>query len=268
MPFTKDNNTSIINSRIYQGWVRHRRYLPKKNEFQYTVFQVWLDLDEADNLHKLCPFWSSNRFNLVQFRRKDYMAGEPDLKQTIIDRIQQETGKSFSGKIYLLTNLRYYGYCFNPVSYYFCYNENQQLEFILSEVNNTPWNERHTYIHQLSPSQKNHAEGDSLQFNHKKEFHVSPFMPMNLDYKSLFNIKPSALLIHMQLFKQDDFMFDATMNLKGKPLTRLTAWLVPFKYPLMCFKVVAGIYWQALKIWLIKGIAYIPHPSGKHRTKS
>lgn len=260
---SNEQQASPINSRLYRGSVRHRRHLPKKHAFTYQVFQVWLDLDEADNVHKLCPFWSSNRFNLVQFRRSDYMAGEANLKQTIINRIKQETGKNFSGKVYLLTNLRYYGFCFNPVSFYFCYNDKEQLEFILSEVNNTPWNERHTYVHELDPSQKNHSPTDSLTFNHKKDFHVSPFMPMNLDYKSQFNINASTLVVHMELFKQDDFMFDATMNLKGEPLTKKSAWLVPFRYPLMCFKVVAGIYWQALKLWLIKGIAYIPHPAGK-----
>ena len=113
---------SALNSRLFQGWIRHRRYLPKKHHFRYPIFMSWIDLDELDEVMALSPFWSLERFNLVSFYRSDYLgeAGQ-DLSDAVKNRIKEHTGESFTGRICLLTHLRFLGFCFNPVSFYFCY---------------------------------------------------------------------------------------------------------------------------------------------------
>ena len=135
---------TTLNSRLFQGWVRHRRYLPKKHAFNYPVFMSWLDLDEVDQVLAISPFWSLERFNLVGFYRKDYLgdAGQ-DLSDAVKSRIKDHTGTDFKGRICLLTHLRFLGFAFNPVSFYFCFPDgSEQPRFILAVINNTPWNER------------------------------------------------------------------------------------------------------------------------------
>ncbi len=115
---------SALNSRLFQGWIRHRRYLPKKHSFRYPLFMSWLDLDELDQVMAISPFWSLERFNLVSFYRRDYL-GEAslDLSEAVKNRIMEYTEESFKGRICLLTHLRFLGFCFNPVSFYFCFPE-------------------------------------------------------------------------------------------------------------------------------------------------
>ncbi|MFI3222631.1 MAG: DUF1365 family protein, partial [Methylococcaceae bacterium] len=135
---------SALNSRLYQGWIRHRRYLPKKHSFKYPLFMSWLDLAELTEVMAISPYWSLNRFNLVSFYRTDYLgdAGQ-DLSDTVSQLIKEHTGANFKGRICLLSHLRFLGFCFNPVSFYFCYADGSDTpRFILADINNTPWNER------------------------------------------------------------------------------------------------------------------------------
>ena len=162
----------------------------------YRLFQVLLDLDHLDNLNHISRLWSLEKFNLVAFHRNNYLPGKSDLKQTVIDKIHAETGKHFNGRVQLLTNLSYYGHCFNPVSFYFCYEKSDVLSYILADINNTPWDERHCYVHDCSDSQQfsnsnknSHAKDktdsniDSRQkysFHFDKQFHISPMEELRL----------------------------------------------------------------------------------------
>lgn len=250
-----------MNSQLYLGWVRHRRYLPKAHAFRYPVFMTWLDLDEITAVFSLSRLWSIGRFNWVSFWRADYL-GSPvqDLKAALVDRLQAETGSDFVGRICLLTHLRFLGYGFNPVSFYFCYPEgSEQPRYIIAEITNTPWDERFAYV---LDTQQSASQGRHWRFDFPKAFHVSPFMPMDLDYCWQFSLRDEHLTIHMQLFKSHICQFDATLQLKAEALTPKSMTRIPLRFPFMTLKVVLGIYWQALRLWL-KGIPFFSHPQPK-----
>ena len=247
-----------LHSRLFEGWIRHRRFKPKAHAFRYPVFMTWLDLDELDQVMAMSPGWSLERFNLVSFFRKDYLGdAHEDLTRAVKQRIQEQTGDVFCGKICLLTHLRFLGFCFNPVSFYFCYPEgSEQPRYILAEINNTPWNERYCYVLDTrhSPSQ-----GGKWTFEFDKTFHVSPFMPMQLLYIWKFSMRGPDLIIHMQLQQEHACCFDATLQLKSQEMTPRSMLTMPLSYPFLTCWVVLLIYWQALRLWL-KGIPFHDHP--------
>ncbi|MBS3954732.1 MAG: DUF1365 domain-containing protein [Methylomicrobium sp.] len=247
-----------MNSRLVTGWVRHRRYVPKPHAFRYPVFMTWLDLDEVEQVMSISRLWSKERFNLVSYYRSDYL-GDPQMTiaDAIKSRIQQQTGVSFEGRIILLTHLRYLGHSFNPVSFYFCYPEgDKQPRFILAEITNTPWDERFSYLLDTRDSPE-HANKWSFRFD--KSFHVSPFMPMDQQYHWRFSLQDKKLAIHMEVEQDSVSCFDATLLLNTIPLTAQTMRNIPLHYPFMTLKVVAAIYWQAMRLWL-KGIPFYSHP--------
>jgi len=249
---------NALNSRLYQGWVRHRRYLPKPHACRYPVFMSWLDLNEIDRVIEKSRFWSRERLNLVSFVRGDYLGEQDqDLRAAVTERIKQQTGESFDGRICLLTHLRYLGFCFNPVSFYFCYpTDSEQPRFILAEINNTPWNERYCY---LLDTEKSPHHPASWSFEFDKVFHVSPFMPMALRYQWRFSLKGENLLIHMTLLQEGERCFDATLLMQARQMNGRTMRTVPLKYPFLTLKVVFLIYWHALLLRL-KGLPVYDHP--------
>jgi len=249
---------TTLNSRLFLGWVRHRRYLPKKHAFRYPIFMSWLDLEELDQVMAISPLWSLERFNLVGFYRKDYLgdAGQ-DLSDAVKSRIKDHTGTDFKGRICLLTHLRFLGFAFNPVSFYFCFPDgSEQPQFILADINNTPWNERYCYVLDAG---ENAVSKNKWLFEFDKAFHVSPFMPMQQHYRWQFSLHQSALTIHIQLQQDNDCCFDATLQLKAQPMTRAAMQHLPLRYPFLTFSVVISIYWQALRLWL-KGVPFYGHP--------
>jgi len=251
-----------VNSAIYTGWVRHRRFLPVAHSFRYRIFMMYLDLDELPGLFRRRWLWSVGRRNLASFRRADYLgdAGKP-LKQAVSDLVAQETGHAARGPIRLLTNMRYFGYCFNPVSFYYCLEaDGTTLQAIVADINNTPWDERHAYVLDYSKKPAQAMALAGLQrFQFSKDFHVSPFMPMNIEYDWAFGQPQQQLNVHMRNLMEDGRMFDATLQLARQPLDgRSLAWVL-LAYPFMTFKVILAIYWQALRLWL-KGAHFFSHP--------
>ena len=231
---------SGLNSRLFQGWIRHRRYLPKKHTFRYPLFMSWLDLAELKQVMAISPFWSLERFNLVSFYRCDYLgdAGQ-DLADAVKNRIEEQSGASFRGQICLLTHLLFLGFCFNPVSFYFCYPEGSDSpRYILAEVNNTPWIERYCYVLDTgeSPLPKN-----KWAFEFDKAFHVSPLMPMEQHYRWQFSLHEENLTIHMQLHQNNESCFDATLQLKAQAMTPSVMRNIPLRYPFMTVSVVISI---------------------------
>lgn len=254
-----------MNSAIYQGWVRHRRYAPIEHSFQYRLFMMYLDLEELPDLFDHVPLWSARRFALAQFRRGDHV-GNPNqpLAESIRQLVEESGAPRPAGPIRLLTHLRYFGHIFNPASFYFCYDaEGKNVETIVTEITNTPWKERHCYVHARSGDAGNARR---MVFRFDKEFHVSPFMEMNQQYEWRFMDPGRNLLIHMENFQSERKVFDATMNLDRIEITalRLNAKLAQF--PAMTLRVVAGIYWNALRLHL-KGAPFHPHPKTTNSLK-
>jgi DUF1365 family protein len=250
-----------MNSRIYKGWVEHRRQAPSQNRFRYALFMLYIDLAELPGLFDGTPFWSARSPALAWFRRSDYL-GDPGLPldQAVRDLVTERTGVRPAGPIRLLTHLRYFGYCMNPVSFYYCFNEaGDRLQTIVAEITNTPWRERHQYV--LSVDARGaHAPGAGLQrFEFHKDFHVSPFMPMDLEYRWCFNQPARRLFVNMRNFKGAAQIFDATLNLRGEPVTPAALLTTLAAYPFMTLRVIAAIHWQAFRLWL-KRTPFYGHP--------
>ncbi|MEM7707894.1 MAG: DUF1365 domain-containing protein [Pseudomonadota bacterium] len=244
-----------MHSAIYRGFVRHRRYQPAAHSFRYQVFQIYLDLDEIDAVLGLSRWFSREAFNLGSFRRSDYLGREGDLKSCVQQRIAEEGLTPPAGPVRLLTHLRYVGHCFNPVSFYYCFEEDgETLNTIVAEITNTPWKERFQYVLPLGD-----ATAGKADFSFAKQFHVSPFIGMKRHYRWRFTPPDRQHVIHMEVTDGTENEFDATMVLKQLPMTRSNLNRCLIRYPLMCGKVVSAIHWQALKLWL-KRVPVHVHP--------
>ena len=255
-----------MNSAVYRGDVRHRRFKPVKHEINHPIFMMYLDLDELPELFKRYWFFSAGKFNLSSFNRDDYLNPEiADLKLAVVDRVAVELG-DIAGEISsvrMLTNVRYCGHSFNPVTFYYCYNSSNEMLSIVAEITNTPWDEKHSYVLPIARHFVKQAAGMTYQlkgqdkhiFEFHKQFHVSPFNPMNMDYRWAFSEPKNSLHVHMDNYIDDteidagDKHFDATLKLDRYEFNEAMP-KVLFQYPFITIKVVIGIYWNALKLWL------------------
>jgi DUF1365 family protein len=247
-----------LKSGIYSGLLRHRRMRPVPHHFSYRLFMMYLDLDELPEVFRGRWFWSVRRPALARFRREDHFGdpGQP-LDESVRELVERETGSAPEGPIRMLTHLRYFGHVFNPVSFYYCFDRNDQfVETIVAEVNNTPWGERHCYV---LPQSMNRGSGSHARYHPDKVFHVSPFMEMDVDYDWRFNQPGERLTVHMENARQGEKVFDATLNLARREISAGSLARVLVLFPMVTVKVVAGIYWQALRLWL-KSVPVHDHP--------
>ena len=245
-----------MQSAIYKGEVSHHRKQPKEHRFSYNIFMMYLDLEELPSIFNNFLFWSSKRFNLAWFNRKDHH-GNPknSLSFSIKQLIKKMHGVDFNGPITLLTHLRYFGYVMNPVSFYYCWDENyENIDYIVVEINNTPWGEQYSYVLD--------TKGESLKFDLEKKFHVSPFMGMQQEYIWKFNKPNDEITVLMKSYENDKHLLTATLKLCKENITSKSLMIVLFSYPIITMKVIFAIYWQAFKLWF-KGIPFHPHPKHK-----
>lgn len=218
----------------------------------------YICLDELPGLFDGKLLWSARRWALARFKRSDFL-GDPELplEQEVRRRIFEETGESHQGPVYLLANLRYFGIAMNPIACYYCFNEDEtRLEYLVAEVNNTPWNERHSYV-LAGPKQ-----GRWLQTEFDKQFHVSPFNPMNMRYHWRSSTPDRRLVLHLANTDGGERVFDASLSLCARPMTAKNLNRTLWRYPLMTAKIAMAIYWQALRLF-IKGTPLYSHPDSK-----
>jgi uncharacterized protein len=256
---------------LYEGGVRHRRHGTPKDELSYRMFMVYLDLEELPQCFDGRLLWSARRPAVAWFRRADHL-GDPatPLADAVRELVEQRTGVRPDGPIRLLTHLRYFGHCFNPVSFYYCYDEaDEQLRAVVAHVTNTPWGESHSYV--LGDGESgDHGSTAVLSGRAKKQLHVSPLMGMEHTYQWRASDPAERLSVHIESHRSDgrnvDTVFDATLSLRrrelnGRELTRALA-----RYPLLTMRIMARIYAHALRLRL-RGAAYFPHPghSGRER---
>ena len=252
---------SELASAIYRGTVIHQRIRPVQHHFHYAVSAWLFDLDELAQLDRLHLF-SSERFNLFSFYSRDHGDGsDTPLKRQIKNLLAEQDVDTGDGAIRLLCYPRMFGYVFNPLSVFYCYDENGTLRAIIYEVSNT-FSERHAYLIPLEEPQAGEGKAGSrimLQQQCNKLFYVSPFMPMQTDYR--FRLLPPAEQV-MVLIEQHDaegHVFDASFSGNRVALDNWTVLKTFLRHPLMTLKVIVGIHWEALHLWR-KGMTIQPRP--------
>jgi DUF1365 family protein len=278
---------------LYEGSVRHRRHGTPADELRYRMFMVYLDLDELPQCFDGRLLWSARRPALAWFRRADHL-GDPrtPLADAVRELVAERTGTRPDGPIRLLTHLRYFGHCFNPVSFYYCYDADaggdgqgdatgERLSAVVAHVTNTPWGESHSYV--LGASDKDasadHGSTALLGGRSRKRLHVSPLMGMEHDYLWRASEPAERLSVHIESQRADAAaersvdaaaddpsdsagagpVFDATLSLRRRELSGRELARALARYPLLTLRITARIYGHALSLRL-RGARYFPHP--------
>jgi len=215
----------------------------------------FVDVDAVDYITDRIPFWSQKRFAPARFIRSDFI-GDDDISisEAIKARIRESTDKAFSGQIFLLANWRYFGIQNNPIACYFCFGaDSQKLDYIVAEVTNTPWGERHSYVLPVTES------SDPFQTEFAKELHVSPFHGMNQRYRWLSTTPSESLAIKLTNIEEEERVFYAVLQLRRVPISARAGLTLLLKFPLETAKVTFGIYWQALVLF-VRRVPLYSHP--------
>ena len=251
-----------MKSSLYFGEVRHHRRIPKKHAFCYKVFMVHLFTDEINKVFKKNIFWSANRKNLSSFNRKDYhKPEEDDLAKAVRKTMSDQLGEPVRGPVSIITHLRTFGYCFNPVSFYYCWDEDKKTPHtLMAEITNTPWHERYAKCFKLDQ-----LKDQTTTHEFKKEFHVSPFIGMDINYDWRFKGPAEHFKVDMMLKEKDQLFFTAHLNMKHKPFNSFNMNWALTRFPLLTFRITFGIYWHALLLRL-KGCRFYPHPKNSLST--
>ena len=237
----------VIEPGVYVGTLRHRRFTPVPHAFTYPLFMVLVDVDRLGELMRASRFTSWNRFNWATFDDRDHL-GDPRLplrERLRIDAAQHGLTLP-GGRILLLTHLRYLGYCFNPVSFFYCLDRDDRVQLVLAEVHNTFGGSRNYWV----------APHDTAA----KRLYVSPFMPPDADYAFDFSRPEASLVAHMEATTGGVVCLDATLRLDRRPWTAAEIRRALARHPLMTAGIVAGIHWEALKLWW-KGVPLYDRPT-------
>ena len=240
----------MINSCIYSGSVIHKRFKPKEHFFKYKVFSLFLDLSELNELDDKLNFFSLNKFNLISFHEVDH--GNRDgssLLDWVKNNLSNNNVSTVNIRVKLLCYPRILGYVFNPLSVFFVYDQNENLISILYEVKNT-FGEQHTYFFKVENQNK------LIQNNCSKKFHVSPFIEMNCNYFFKILNPAQKLSVIIDQYDQKGKILFASQDGERSDLTSKNLMKSYLKHPLMTFKIISAIHFEAFKLWM-KGIKFI-----------
>jgi len=236
-----------VNSALYQGWVSHRRPARGDFGFAYRIGLLYLDLDEQAQLPALSRLAGRGRWSPFAFDERDYLPaathqGTP-LKSAVLDLLEQVLHHRPQGPVCVLTQPRSWGLAFNPVSFFYCFEGDGRLAAILCEVTNTPWRER---FHYVLP-----ADGPGpWNFSVAKAFHVSPFLPADLEYRMHFCTPAARIRVRMEDWQAHTRVFSAVLNLARIDLDRRSLHRHLLSFPWMTAKTLLAIHWQALRLLL------------------
>lgn len=237
-----------MNSAIYTGMVRHRRFSPVAHDFTYPVYMLALDLDEIEHLANQSRWFSTTSWAALRFKRNDYLFDTSSpIKAAVIAQAESLGCTQPIERVLMLCQVRSLGLYFSPVNFYYLYH-GDELHSMLAEVNNTPWGEKHCY---LIPA---HAP----DFEHPKAFHVSPFMNLDMNYRWAIEPPADKLRIHIENWR-DQKLFDATLTLQRREFCAAELRRTLKQWPAMSFSIIKGIYWQALRLFM-KAVPFQAHP--------
>jgi DUF1365 family protein len=245
---------------LYEGTVRHRREIQPRDEFRHPLFMVYLDLDELPGLFEGRALWSARGPAPAWFRRADHLGeARMPLKDAVCALVEQRTGTRPDGPVRLLTHLRYFGHCFNPVSFYYCFDASgEHVQATVAEVTNTPWGERHSYVMPVLQS-ADHGTTTLLRGRFQKQLHVSPLLGMDLVYDWRQSLPGAQLFVHIESHRSGAKVFDATLSLRRREIDTQSLRSVLLRYPLLTLRIQARIYAHALRL-RVRGARYFPHP--------
>lgn len=245
---------------VYAGRLRHRRFRPRPHAFTYDLFMAWLDIDRIPEAMAVSRLTSVNRFNWAAFDDRDH-TGDParPLRERVAASARDAGLTLPDGPIYLLTHLRYLGYAFNPISFYYCYDTAGTLAAVMGEVHSTFGEERCSWIDARAT-----RTPTGLRHRTPKTMRVSPFMPMAVDWEFVLTEPGESLVAHMNAFLHTEAgaapCFDATLTLTRRPWTASIIRRALARHPFMTGKVIAAIHWEAFRLWL-KGTPHYPPSS-------
>ena len=249
-------------SAIYEGTLRHRRFVPRSHEFSYRQSMLYLDVAELPELFRDVPLWSAERPALARWHRDDYLGPqEQDLGECVRARVAEELGRAPRGPVRMLTQCRFAGLCFNPITVYYCFDHehgSERLDAIVAQVTNTPWGERHRSVIDCTD------QPARQQTRFAKAYHVSPFNPLDMTYHWYSKRPGERLLVHLENHAGGHRHMDATLSLQRRPISRSALLALLWRRPSYAAQTVTRIYWQALQLWLKRSPVY-PHPPGGKR---
>ncbi len=238
---------------VYFGRVQHRRTVPRARAFGYRLFLLYLDLDQAEAAFAGRWVWGWEKARPFSFRRRDYLGPiDVPLADAVRARVQSHLGRRPAGAIRMLTQVRCFGYVFNPVTLYYCFTPDARLDAVVAEITNTPWNERHTYVVDA-------LEGAAVGARFAKAFHVSPFQPMQQEYDWTFAPPGEQLAVHMRSWQGGAVVHEAGLAMTRVPWSARALRRALLRHPAMAVKVILGIHWQALCLWL-RRTPFFVHP--------
>lgn len=246
-----------MNSALCTGSIKHRRYGPVRHAFRYPLMMLWLDLGNPAQVFQRTPLWSASQPAPARFCREDYLGDSSrPLDACVRDEVDRVLGFRPVGRIFMLTHPRYFGFVFNPLTLYFCFDTEERIIAVVGEVTNTPWNEKHVYVW---PAEAVVDRLNAAGHECRKVFHVSPFMAMDQVYRVKIVHRPNGLAVRLESWEAGALVHDATLTLRKRPISASSLHRTLIAYPLMTLRVVARIYIQALRLWL-KRAHFFGHP--------